>query len=81
VPFHYEQLRESSNQKFYLSLKPQAAQRKFNVIAWFEWAKQERIVITMSGEIVYTGLGRGYGVATDDAAVWGLRVNLAENSI
>ncbi|WP_341532117.1 hypothetical protein WKK05_39815 (plasmid) [Nostoc sp. UHCC 0302] len=64
-----------------MSLKPEAAQRKFNVIAPFEWAKQERIVIAMSGEIVYAGLGRDYGVATNDAAVWGLRVNLAENSI
>jgi hypothetical protein len=51
------------------------------VIAWFEWAKQERIVIAMLSEVVYPRSGRGCGIATDDAAVWGCRVNLAENSI
>ncbi|WP_322733387.1 hypothetical protein [Nostoc sp. ChiQUE01b] len=34
--------------------KPEAHQAKYNVIAWFKWARQRRILIAMSGEIVYT---------------------------
>ncbi|WP_225226285.1 hypothetical protein [Komarekiella delphini-convector] len=34
--------------------KPEPAQAKSVVIAWFEWARQQRIVIAMSGEVVYT---------------------------
>ncbi|MCC5670774.1 hypothetical protein LC653_45255 [Nostoc sp. CHAB 5784] len=34
--------------------KPEAQQVKSGAIAWFEWARKERIVIAMSGEVVYT---------------------------
>ncbi|MBN3877283.1 hypothetical protein [Nostoc sp. JL23] len=34
--------------------KAEAQQAKSTAIAWFEWAKKQRIVIAMSGEIVYT---------------------------
>ncbi|WP_318780824.1 hypothetical protein [Dendronalium phyllosphericum] len=34
--------------------KPESAQAKSEVVAWFEWARKNRIVIAMSGEVVYT---------------------------
>ncbi|MEJ1934977.1 hypothetical protein WDZ92_32675 [Nostoc sp. NIES-2111] len=34
--------------------KPESAQVKSAVKNWFEWARKERIVIAMSGEVVYT---------------------------
>ncbi|WP_242044991.1 hypothetical protein [Anabaena azotica] len=34
--------------------KPESAQAKSEVAAWFEWARRQRIVIAMSGEVVYT---------------------------
>ncbi|BAY41441.1 hypothetical protein NIES2111_58370 (plasmid) [Nostoc sp. NIES-2111] len=34
--------------------KPESAQVKSGAIAWFEWARKNRIVIAMSGEVVYT---------------------------
>jgi len=34
--------------------KPESAQAKSEVVAWFEWARKQRIVIAMSGEAVYT---------------------------
>ncbi|MBD6621044.1 hypothetical protein FNW02_36305 [Komarekiella sp. 'clone 1'] len=37
--------------------KPESAQVKSAVKDWFEWARKQRIVITMSGEIVYTPQG------------------------
>ncbi|WP_226889851.1 hypothetical protein [Nostoc sp. MG11] len=48
--------------------KPEAQQAKFGAIAPFEWARRERIVIAMSGEIVYT---------PDGEAVWGAGMNTA----
>ncbi|WP_414755843.1 hypothetical protein [Anabaena sp. CCY 9910] len=32
-------------------------QAQSSAIAWFEWARKERIVIAMSGEVVYTPEG------------------------
>lgn len=37
--------------------KPEAQQAKSEAIAWFEWARKNRIVIAMSGEVVYTSEG------------------------
>lgn len=37
--------------------KPEAQQTKSAVVAWFEWARRQKIVIAMSGEIVYTPSG------------------------
>ncbi|MFN6565797.1 hypothetical protein [Dendronalium sp. ChiSLP03b] len=37
--------------------KPESAQAKSAVKDWFEWARRQRIVIAMSGEVVYTRLG------------------------
>ncbi|BAY41498.1 hypothetical protein NIES2111_58940 (plasmid) [Nostoc sp. NIES-2111] len=34
--------------------KPESAQVKSGVKEWFEWARKNRIVIAMSGEVVYT---------------------------
>ncbi|WP_414565747.1 MULTISPECIES: hypothetical protein [unclassified Anabaena] len=34
--------------------KPESTQAKSAVKEWFEWARQKRIVIAMSGEVVYT---------------------------
>ncbi|MEH1827341.1 MAG: hypothetical protein V7L22_18585 [Nostoc sp.] len=34
--------------------KPESAQVKSAVKEWVEWARKERIVIAMSGEVVYT---------------------------
>ncbi|MBD2534361.1 hypothetical protein H6G97_34550 [Nostoc flagelliforme FACHB-838] len=38
-------------------------QAKSSVVAWFEWARRERIAIAMSGEVVYTPRGEGVAVA------------------
>ncbi|WP_341530392.1 hypothetical protein WKK05_14570 [Nostoc sp. UHCC 0302] len=37
--------------------KLEAQQVKSSVVAWFEWARQQRIVKAMSGEVVYTPEG------------------------
>ncbi|MBD2253823.1 hypothetical protein [Nostoc parmelioides] len=37
--------------------KPESAQVKSAVKEWFEWARQKRIVIAMSGKVVYTADG------------------------
>jgi hypothetical protein len=37
--------------------KPETQQAKSTVIAWFEWARKNRIAIAMSGEDVYTAEG------------------------
>ncbi|MBD2472667.1 hypothetical protein [Nostoc sp. FACHB-145] len=37
--------------------KPESAQAKLEVVAWFNWARKNRIVIAMSGEVVYTPNG------------------------
>lgn len=37
--------------------KPETQQAKSSVIAWFEWARRERIVIAMSGGDVYMPKG------------------------
>nr|MDZ8286358.1 hypothetical protein [Nostoc sp. ChiSLP01] len=34
--------------------KPEVQHAKSGAIAWFEWARRQRIVIAMSGETVYT---------------------------
>ncbi|MBE9054368.1 hypothetical protein IQ243_29060 [Nostocales cyanobacterium LEGE 11386] len=39
--------------------KPESAQVKSGVKDWFDWARQKRIVIAMSGETVYTPEGEG----------------------
>lgn len=39
------------------------------VIAWFEWARKQKIVIAMSGEVVYTPKGEAVELQDDDAAV------------
>ena len=43
--------------------KPESAQAKSGVMAWFEWARRERIVIAMSGEVVYTADGEAVELA------------------
>ncbi len=43
--------------------KPESTQVKLEAIAWFEWARQKRIVIAMSGEVVYTPDGEAVAVA------------------
>jgi hypothetical protein len=43
--------------------KPESAQVKSDVIAWFEWARRERIAIAMSGETVYTPEGEAVALA------------------
>jgi hypothetical protein len=42
---------------------------KSEVIAWFEWARKQKIVIAMSGEVVYTPKGEAVELQDDDAAV------------
>ncbi|MEH2005859.1 hypothetical protein [Nostoc sp.] len=42
--------------------KPESAQAKSGAIAWFEWARQERIVLAMSGEDVYTPDGEAVSI-------------------
>ncbi|MEH1963593.1 MAG: hypothetical protein V7L05_27865 [Nostoc sp.] len=37
--------------------KPETQQAKSDVVAWFKWARQERIVIAISGADVYTPEG------------------------
>ncbi|MBD6620043.1 hypothetical protein FNW02_30665 [Komarekiella sp. 'clone 1'] len=34
--------------------KPEVAQVVSDTIAWFEWARKERIVLAMSGGVIYT---------------------------
>ncbi|WP_100897693.1 hypothetical protein [Nostoc flagelliforme] len=43
--------------------KPETQQAKSSVVAWFEWARRERIAIAMSGEVVYTPSGEAVAVA------------------
>ncbi|MBD2459300.1 hypothetical protein H6G80_35385 [Nostoc sp. FACHB-87] len=43
--------------------KPEAQQVKSGVVAWFEWARKQRIVIAMSGEVVYTPEGEAVALA------------------
>ncbi|BCL39947.1 hypothetical protein [Nostoc sp. MS1] len=43
--------------------KPEAQQVKSAVKDWFEWARKERIVIAMSGEVVYTPDGEAVALA------------------
>ncbi|MBD2491705.1 hypothetical protein [Aulosira sp. FACHB-615] len=43
--------------------KPESAQVKSAVKDWFEWARQKRIVIAMSGEVVYTPEGEAVAIA------------------
>jgi hypothetical protein len=43
--------------------KPESAQVKSEVMAWFEWARKNRIVIAMSGEFVYTPDGEAVALA------------------
>ena len=43
--------------------KPESAQAKLGAIAWFEWARKQRIVIAMSGEVVYTPDGEAVALA------------------
>ncbi|MBW4565164.1 MAG: hypothetical protein KME32_29525 [Mojavia pulchra JT2-VF2] len=43
--------------------KPEAQQAKSGVVAWFNWARKNRIVIAMSGEVVYTPDGEAVAVA------------------
>jgi len=43
--------------------KPEAQQAKSAVVAWFEWARRQRIVIAMSGDVVYTPDGEAVAVA------------------
>jgi hypothetical protein len=43
--------------------KPESAQVKSAVKDWFEWARKNRIVIAMSGEVVYTPEGEAVAVA------------------
>ncbi|MBD2254625.1 hypothetical protein [Nostoc parmelioides] len=43
--------------------KPESAQAKSGAIAWFKWARKERIVIAMSGEVVYTPDGEAVALA------------------
>ncbi|MBD2504870.1 hypothetical protein [Anabaena azotica] len=43
--------------------KPEAQQAKSGAIAWFEWARGQRIVIAMSGEVVYTPEGEAVALS------------------
>ncbi|UKP00980.1 hypothetical protein [Nostoc sp. UHCC 0870] len=43
--------------------KPESAQVKSAVKDWFEWARKNRIVIAMSGEVVYTADGAAVELA------------------
>jgi hypothetical protein len=43
--------------------KPEAQQAKSEAIAWFEWARKNKIVIAMSGETVYTPDGEAVALA------------------
>ena len=42
--------------------KPESAQAKSEAIAWFNWVRKNRIVIVMSGEVVYTPEGEAVGL-------------------
>ncbi|MBD2255697.1 hypothetical protein [Nostoc parmelioides] len=43
--------------------KPETQQVKSAVKDWFEWARKQRIVIAMSGEVVYTPDGEAVGLS------------------
>ncbi|WP_414573112.1 hypothetical protein [Nostoc sp. CCY 9925] len=43
--------------------KPEVQQAKSVVVAWFEWGRKQRIVIAMSGEVVYTPDGEAVALA------------------
>ncbi|WP_242049330.1 hypothetical protein [Aulosira sp. FACHB-615] len=43
--------------------KPESAQAKSDVVAWFDWARRQRIVIAMSGDTVYTPDGEAVALA------------------
>ncbi|MBD2616209.1 hypothetical protein H6G94_34040 [Nostoc punctiforme FACHB-252] len=43
--------------------KPETQQAKSAVKEWFEWARRQRIVIAMSGEVVYTADGEAVALA------------------
>ncbi|BBD63142.1 hypothetical protein NIES2109_59920 (plasmid) [Nostoc sp. HK-01] len=43
--------------------KPESAQAKSGAIAWFDWARKNRIVIAMAGEVVYTPDGEAVALA------------------
>ncbi|MBD2459084.1 hypothetical protein H6G80_34175 [Nostoc sp. FACHB-87] len=43
--------------------KPEAQQAKSSAIAWFDWARKNRIVIAMSGDVVYTPDGEAVALA------------------
>ncbi|WP_199313107.1 MULTISPECIES: hypothetical protein [Nostocaceae] len=43
--------------------KPEVQQAKSGVVAWFEWARKNRIVIAMSGDTVYTPDGEAVALA------------------
>ncbi|MBD2492407.1 hypothetical protein [Aulosira sp. FACHB-615] len=43
--------------------KPEAQQAKSGVKDWFDWARKNRIVIAMSGEVVYTPDGEAVALA------------------
>ncbi|MDF5706779.1 MAG: hypothetical protein PUP90_03615 [Nostoc sp. S4] len=38
-----------------------------NISTWFSWARKQRIVLAMSGGVVYTAEGEAVAVALDDA--------------
>ncbi|MBD2491722.1 hypothetical protein [Aulosira sp. FACHB-615] len=44
--------------------KPESAQVQSNMKEWFEWARKNRIVLAMSGEVVY--MPDGEAVALDE---------------
>ncbi|WP_341528489.1 hypothetical protein WKK05_03855 [Nostoc sp. UHCC 0302] len=43
--------------------KPEVQQAKSDVVAWFEWARRQKIVIAMSGETVYTPEGEAVALS------------------
>ncbi|MBD2496752.1 hypothetical protein H6G75_20775 [Nostoc sp. FACHB-280] len=43
--------------------KPESAQAKSEAIAWFNWARKNRIVIAISGDTVYTPDGEAVTLA------------------
>ncbi|MFN6569188.1 hypothetical protein [Dendronalium sp. ChiSLP03b] len=42
--------------------KPEAQQAKSGVVTWFEWARRQRIVLAMSGGVVYMPDGEAVGI-------------------
>ncbi|QLE53844.1 hypothetical protein FD724_39095 (plasmid) [Nostoc sp. C057] len=43
--------------------KTESTQAKSAVEDWFKWARRQRVVIAMSGEVVYTPEGKAVAVA------------------